>query len=169
MSGSASPVGGLSSSEVVRRMEAEPNSCAAAEWGCRMCAQIAKAAQDRNDTHAMIKLLDDGICEAVITALNSFCEVSVEVSAYSCLAISTLAQMSRDLKEFLGELGACECVVFALNMHVGNAEVSEFGSAAVGVLAKGDISNSFRLAEAGACDAIVQTGNFGFKLRIEKN
>jgi hypothetical protein len=140
-----------------------------AVWGCKACAEISKRAEQRNDTQLMIRMLDEGVCEALVKAMNNFCETSVEVATFACMTIEVLARASRDLREFLGELGACESVIYALSLHIGNPEISEFGAAAVRQLADGNISNSFRLAEAGACDVLVQTGNFGFNLRHERS
>jgi hypothetical protein len=72
------------------------------------------------------------------------------------------------MREFLGEVGACEIIVFATEMHVGDAHVSEFGSAAIALLAKENISNSYRLAQIGACNCMAQIGNFGFNVRHER-
>eukprot|EP01035_Chromulina_nebulosa_P020566 gene20566-26671_t len=63
---------------------------------------------------------------------------------------------SRELKEFLGEIGACELVVFACTMHIGDENVSEYGSSAIGLLANNNISNSYRLAEVDACECMAQ-------------
>ena len=151
--------------EVVRKMELNEGSLEVAVWGCKTCSEISTRAEQRNDTQLMIRLLDEGVCEVLVKAMNNFCEVSVEVAAYACQSIEVLARASRDLREFLGELGACELVIYALSLHVGNPGISEYGAAAVRELADGNISNSYRLAAAGACDVLVQTGNFGFNLR----
>jgi hypothetical protein len=115
----------------------------------------------------MVQLLDDGICECLVTTMNTHSVNSPDVAITGCKALSDLSWTSRELREFLGEIGACECVIFVLSMYVGNPEVAEYGTSTVINLSK-DISNSFRLAEAGACDIIVQTGNFGFNVRHPK-
>ena len=169
---SSSPVStapGPSASEVVKEMEEKGGSLDIAIWGCQACAEISTRAEQRNDTQQMIQLLDEGVCEVVVKALNNFCEESAEVATHACITIEILARASRDLREYLGELGACESVVYALSLHIGEPEICEYGAAAVRELADGNISNSYRLAEAGACDVLVQTGNFGFNLRHERS
>lgn len=156
-------------SDVVLKMERNEGNLEIVTWGCKTCAEISARAEQRNDTQLMIRLLDEGVCEVLVKAMNNFCEESSDVAMNVCQAIEILARASRDMREFLGELGACESVIYALSLHIGNPEISEFGAAAVKELADGNISNSFRLAAAGACDVLVQTANFGFNLRHERS
>eukprot|EP00600_Ochromonadales_sp_CCMP1393_P013007 CAMPEP_0174997262 /NCGR_PEP_ID=MMETSP0005-20121125/851_1 /TAXON_ID=420556 /ORGANISM="Ochromonas sp., Strain CCMP1393" /LENGTH=533 /DNA_ID=CAMNT_0016251759 /DNA_START=68 /DNA_END=1668 /DNA_ORIENTATION=- len=72
------------------------------------------------------------------------------------------------MKEFLGEIGACETVVYGVSLHIGDALVSEHGSNAIGLLGRDNNLNSYRLAEANTCDIITQVGNFGFNLRHDR-
>jgi hypothetical protein len=154
--------------DIVRAMEVENYSLQICEWGARGFASIAGIAMTTQNAESLADFLDDGGCEALVHIMNKYCEISQVVSAHGCLAVSILSWSLRELKEFLGEIGACEVVVFATSMHIGDPMVSEYGSRAIGLLAKSNISNSFRLAEAGACDALSQTGNFGFNLRHDR-
>jgi hypothetical protein len=154
--------------DVVFRMESEKYSIEVCEWGARGFASIAGLAMHTQNAESFADFLDDGGCEALVQIMNKYAESSEVVAAYGCLAISVLAWSLRELKEFLGEIGACEIVVFALSMHIGSPLVSEYGTRAVGILAQSNISNSFRIAEAGACDALAQAGNFGFNLRHDR-
>jgi hypothetical protein len=156
-----------SPAKVVEIVEDHKSSLSVAEWACKMIAGFTGNAIKTRNTEAMVQLLDDGICECLVTTMNTHSVNSAEVAITGCKALSDLSWTSRELREFLGEIGACECVIFVLSMHIGNPEVAEFGTSTVINLSK-DISNSFRLAEAGACDIIVQTGNFGFNIRHPK-
>lgn len=144
------------------------SSLSIAEWACNSFAKFTSEAVMKRNTEAMAKLLDDGICECLVSTMNTHVASSLEVAIKGCQALNDLSWTSRELREFLGELGACECVVFALTMHIGNPEVSEYGTSTIINLSKDNISNSFRLASCGACEVIVQTGNFGFNLRHPK-
>ena len=73
-----------------------------------------------------------------------------------------------EFKEFLGEIGACEIILYALSVHIGLADISEYGANAIGMLANNNISNSYKLSEHNACDILSQLGNFGFNLRHER-
>ncbi len=165
------PVNGLvanTPAEVVLILEECKSSLSVAEWACDAFAGFtAKAVQARN-AEAMAQLLDEGICECLVSTMNQHCASSLEVAIKGCKALRDLSWTSRELREFLGEIGACECVVFALTMHIGDPEVSEYGSATLINLSKDNISNSYRQARAGACEILVQTGNFGFNLRHPK-
>jgi hypothetical protein len=154
--------------DIVRSMETEGYSFEICEWGARGFSSIAGTAMTTQNAESLADFLDDGGCEALVQIMNKYCEVSQVISAHGCLAVSILAWSLRELKEFLGEIGACEVVVFALTMHIGDPMVSEYGTRAVGLMARNNISNSYRLAEAGACDALSQTGNFGFNLRHDR-
>lgn len=152
-------------SDILRHLEREDFSLAACEWAARGFASIAGQAMTQKNAESLADFLDDGGCESLVQILTRHCEMSETVAAFACLAIATLSFSMRELKEFLGEIGACEAVVFAASMHVGDARVSEFGACAIANLAKHNIANSFKLAEAGACDVLAQLGNFGFSLR----
>lgn len=154
--------------DIVRKMETEQYSLAVCEWGARGFASIAGTAMMTQNAESMADFLDDGGCEALVQVMNKYAETSSIVSAHGCLAVSILAWSLRELKEFLGEIGAAEIVVFATSMHIGDPLVSEFGTRAIGLLAHQNISNSYRLAQAGACDALAQAGNFGFNLRHDR-
>jgi hypothetical protein len=154
--------------DIIKVLDEKNFSVSVCEWGCRALTSIAGQAMQTQNTESMADFLDDGGCEALIHILQKFCTVNTNIAAQGCLTVCILAWSLRDLKEFLGEIGACEIIVFVTSMNIGDAGVSEYGSAAIGLLAKNNISNSFKLAEAGACDVIAQVGNFGFNLRHER-
>lgn len=154
--------------DIMRRMDTELYSLAVCEWGARGFASIAGTAMTNQNAESLADFLDDGGCESLVQIMNKYAETSVVVAAYGCLTAAILAWSLRELKEFLGEIGAGEIIVFATSMHIGDAMVSEFGTSAIGLLAKQNIANSYRLAQAGACDALAQAGNFGFNLRHER-
>eukprot|EP01033_Poteriospumella_lacustris_P013490 gene13490-9651_t len=154
--------------DIMRRMDSEQHSLTICEWGARGFASIAGMAMTTQNAESLADFLDDGGCEALVQIMNKYAEMSVVVAAYGCLTASILAWSLRELKEFLGEIGAGEIIVFATTMHIGDPLVSEFGTRAIGLLAKQNISNSYRLAQAGACDALAQAGNFGFNLRHDR-
>jgi hypothetical protein len=153
--------------KLVEIVEDHKTSLSVAEWACKTIAGYTSTAIKTRNTESMVQLLDDGICECLVNTMNLHCLNSPEVAITGCQALSDLSWSSRELKEFLGEIGACECIVYILSLYIGNAEVAEYGTATVINLST-DISNSYRLAEAGACDVIVQTGNFGFNVRHPK-
>lgn len=155
-------------SEVVVILEECHQSLSVAEWACDAFSTFTASALQTGSAEAFAKLLDEGICESLVSTMNMHCAASLEVTVKGCRALSDLTQTYRELREFLGELGACECVVFALSMHVGDPDVSEYGTATLINLSKDNISNSFRQASAGACEVLVQIGNFGFNLRHPK-
>ena len=66
-------------------------------------------------------------------------------------------------------LDACEFIVHAASMHIGDTDVSEYSSLAILVLACNNNSNSYKLSQAGVCDIIAQIGNFGFNVRNERS
>lgn len=68
----------------------------------------------------------------------------------------------------MGESGACEIVIFAMSMHLGDPFASEMGIAAIAFLAKDDINNSYRLANYDCCEVLAQAGNFGLNIRHPK-
>jgi hypothetical protein len=154
----------MTPSKVVEVVEENKSSLSVAEWACKSISGFTARAVKTNNAEALAKLLDDGICECLVNTMYTHSASSEEVASFGCQALSDLAVSSRELREFVGELGGCECVVFALSMHIGNAEVAESGTSTIISLGK-DLSNSFRLAEAGACEVLVQTGNFGFNIR----
>lgn len=113
----------------------------------------------------MAQLLDEGICECLMSIMHTHSASSVVVSMHGCQALCDLTKSDRELREFLGDLGACELCVFVMEMHVGLPDITVPGSAAMINLCTDNIRNSHRLSEAGACDILVQSGNFGFNLR----
>ena len=121
--------------------------------------------QEVDGGQILVDCLDCGVCEVLVEIINRFATESSVVASYACLAMCNIAYGSIELREYLGEVGACESIIFAMNMNIGHPETSEYGSCAVGILAFNHIGNSFRLAQAGACECIAQTGNFGFNLR----
>ncbi len=153
--------------DIVTQIDREQFSVGTCEWAVRGYASIASHAMIQKNAESMADFLDDGGCESLVNIMTQYSEVSEKIAAYGCMAISILAWSLRELKEFLGEIGACEVVVFATSMHIGDPKVSEYGTNAIGQMAKQNISNSFRLAKAGACDILAQVGNFGFNLRHE--
>lgn len=135
------------------------------EFACRALSTITALALQNRDAEALADCLDGGVCEMLVASLNKHALESSIVASYACQAISNMTYGSIELREYLGEVGACEAVVYALQMNIGDSDTSEFGSYAIGMLAHTNISNSYRLAQAGACDCIGQIGNFGFNLR----
>lgn len=158
-----------SAHEILQSMEASNHSIDICSWGMRAFASIAGSALLAQDTHGLAEFLDDGGCEALVGVMNKYCDCSEIIASYGCLTVSILAWSMNELKEFLGELGACEIVVYAVSMHLGHADVSEFGTRAICALARQNITNSFKLSAAGACEVLVQVGNFGFNLRDERS
>lgn len=138
------------------------------EWACQALAAITCAAADTNDMDMQCRLLDLGVCETLISMLTNHGASSSVVAAFGCQTLRNLAWNSRDLREFLGESGACEMIVFALSMHLGDADVSEMGTAAIAFLAKHDNNNSYRFAQADGCEILAQVGNFGLNIRHPK-
>ena len=153
--------------EIIKTMENQNYSLAICEWGCQAFVSVTGAAMQNQNIESMADFLDDGGCEALIDVMKKHSLVSEKIAAFSCLVISILSWSLRDMQEFLGGIGACEEVVFATSMHIGDPLVSEYGSGAIGLLAKNNISNSLLLSQAGACDVISQVANFGFSLRQE--
>eukprot|EP01031_Cornospumella_fuschlensis_P033773 gene33773-40866_t len=151
-----------SANEILQRMEVSGHTLEISAWGVRGFASIAGSAFLTQNTQQLAEFLDDGGCEALVNILNKYCDSSEIVASYGCLAIGILAHSMRELREFLGEIGACEAVVFAVSMHVGLPDVSEYGSRALAALANQNISNSYKISTAGGCEALLQVGNFGF-------
>jgi hypothetical protein len=142
------------------------NDASKSEHLCRAIATVTAGSRQQVDgAQILVDCLDCGVCEALVEIINKFATESSVVASYACLAICNMAYGSLELREYLGEVGACESIIFAMNMNIGHPETSEYGSCAVGILAFNHIGNSFRLAQAGACECIAQTGNFGFNLR----
>lgn len=154
--------------EVLESMEASNYSLDICWWGIRALSTIAGSALLAQDAHSLAIFLDEGGCEALIKIMTKYSETSELIAAYGCLVVSILAWNMQELREFLGELGACELVVYAVCINVGHPEVSEYGTRAIMALAKNNISNSFKLSNAGACEVLAQVGNFGFNLRDER-
>jgi hypothetical protein len=154
--------------DIVIAMEEKSHSLQICEWGIKGFASIASLAMIQQNAESMADFLDDGGCEALLNIMNRYGEESILVAAYGCLTIAILAWSLRELKEFLGEIGGCEVVCYVSSLHIGNAEVSEYGSLVIGVLADNNIANSYRLSEATACDVLSQLGNYGFNLRHDR-
>eukprot|EP01038_Epipyxis_sp_PR26KG_P007319 gene7319-9973_t len=154
--------------DIIGLLEEKEYSLEASEWAARGFVSIAGNAMLTHSPESMADFLDDGGCEAVVGIMSKHSAVSVTIAQYCCLAICILSWSTRDMKDFLGEIGACELVAFTLSMHIGEPKVSEFGSRAFALLAKDNISNSYRLSEADGCDVLSQVGNFGFNIRSEK-
>lgn len=151
--------------EVVLIVEECKESVTIAEWACKAIANFTNTAIKTRNREAMAQLLDEGICECLMSTMLTHCAESLIVATDGCHALCDLTQSDRELREFLGDLGACELCVFMLNMHIGRPEVTEGSSKAMINLCTENIKNSFRLSEAGACEVLVQAGNFGFNLR----
>ncbi len=154
--------------DIVLTMDEKQYSKEVCEWGAKGFASIASLAMTTQNAESLADFLDDGGCESLLNIMNKFGEESSLIAAFGCMTISILAYCLRELKEFLGEIGGCEVVVYVMSVHVGDPEVSEYGSHAIGILANNNISNSYRLSESNACDILAQVGNFGFNLRHEK-
>lgn len=77
--------------------------------------------------------MDDEGCETLVLIMTKYGAVSKVIAANSCLTVSILSWSLRDMKEFLGDIGACELVVFATSMHIGDPDVSLHGSGALGM------------------------------------
>lgn len=120
-----------------------------------------------NNPEMYAKVLDAGVCEAVVQILITHSSNSVEASAAACTIIKNLCYGSKDLAEHFADSGACEAVVDAAAMHIGEAEVADAAAGAIGMLARNNISHSYLLAQAGACDILAQLGNYGFNVRNE--
>lgn len=158
----------LRASVVIKEMESQLNTLTICRWALRAFISITGAAMKAQNPDAMADFLDDGGCEALVNILSIHGGSDVEIAANGCLVVCILAWSLREMKEFLGEIGACEMVLYVISMHVGNPLVSEHGSGAIGLLSKGNILNSFRIAEADGCDLIAQVGNFGFNVRNDR-
>lgn len=141
------------------------DSVTIAEWACRAIASFTHTAIVTRNREAMARLLDEGICECLMSIMHTHSASSMVVATHGCLALRDLTKSDRELREFLGDLGACELCVFVMEMHIGLPNILEPGSAAMINLCTDNIRNTHRLSEAGACDILVQSGNFGFNLR----
>ncbi len=151
--------------DVIVVLENEEFSHKTCVWSSKAFVSITALAMQTNNTESMADFLDDGGCEALLQIMTKYGGEDEEIAANCCLSLCILSWSLRELKEFLGELGACELLLYTISMHIGDPKVSEYGSAAIGLLAKNDISNSFKLAQDGACDIVAQVGNFGFNVR----
>lgn len=154
--------------DIVLTMDEKAYTKEVCEWGAKGFASIASLAMTTQNAESLADFLDDGGCESLLGIMNRFGEESSLIAAFGCMTITILAYCLRELKEFLGEIGGCEVVVYVMSIHIGDPEVSEYGSHAIGILANNNISNSYRLSEANACDILAQVGNFGFNLRHER-
>jgi hypothetical protein len=152
-------------SYIVAELESKKSAIAICEWACRAYANLSAKAMQNHSPELLADFLDGGACEVLVSIMHKYAAESQIVACFGCATILHLAWSSRDLREFFGEISACEIVVHAISMHIGDPDVSEYGSGAVGILSKNNISNSFKLTQAGACDVMVQVGNFGFCLR----
>mmetsp|Transcript_76519 Transcript_76519/g.150051 ORF Transcript_76519/g.150051 Transcript_76519/m.150051 type:complete len:491 (+) Transcript_76519:95-1567(+) len=157
----------LRASIVIREMESQMNTLSICKWGMSAFISITGAAMKAKNPDAMADFLDDGGCEALLGVLSLHGE-NAEIAAHGCLVVCILAWSLREMREFLGEIGACEMIVYIASLHIGEPAVSEYASGAIGLLTKGNQSNSFRIAEANGCDIIAQIGNFGFNVRQER-
>ena len=129
---------------------------------------IIGCAMLKGDTESMAEFLDGEGCEALVNMMDRFGVLDEEIAANCCLLICILSWSLRDFKEFFGEIGACERVVYTASMHIGSARVSEYSTGAIGLLAKSNISNSYKIAEAGAFDILAQVGNFGLNIQNKR-
>jgi hypothetical protein len=141
------------------------DSVTIAEWACRAIASFTHTAIVTRNREAMAQLLDEGICECLMSIMHTHCASSMVVATHGCQALGDLTKSDRELREFLGDLGACELCVFVMTMHIGLPDITEPGSAVMINLCTDNIRNTHRLSEAGACEILVQSGNFGFNLR----
>ncbi len=157
----------LRASIVIKEMDSQLNTVTICRWGLKAFISITGAAMREHNPDAMADFLDDGGCEAVLSVMNRHGETDTQIAADACLVISILSWSLKEMREFLGEIGACEMVLYISAMHMGEEAVSEHGSSAIGLLGK-DHKNSFRIAEANGCDIVAQMGNFGFNLRSER-
>ena len=144
------------------------DSVTIAEWACRAIASFTNTAVVTRNREALAQLLDEGICECLMSVMHAHCASSIVVATEGCHALRDLTKSDRELREFLGDLGACELCVFVMEMHIGLPEITEPGSATIINLCTDNITNSLRLSKAGACEILVQSGNFGFNLRHPK-
>jgi hypothetical protein len=147
------------------KIESEHKSLHISEWACRVLASLTLQAAYSQNLDIQCQVLDLGICEVLISVMSTHAAVSQVVSAYGCQTFRNLAWNLPDFRDFLGEMGACEIILFAISMHFGDSDVSEWGTGAVAFLANQNISNSYRFSEANACEILAQTGNFGLNLR----
>lgn len=154
-------------SEVVSEIEAGSQSLSICEYGMRAFANVANIALKAQNTGLMTDYLDGEACDLLVTILSTFGEESQTIAAYGCAAIYFLSQCAVEFRELFGEVSACEVICFVLSMHVGVAEVSEFGCGAVAHLAT-HLGNSCRLVDSGVFDLLAQAGNFGFNIRHTK-
>lgn len=152
-------------SKVIDEIKADNFSLQICEWGCTNFANITGAAMLNQNAEIMADFLDAGACEILFAVMTKHSSNSEIVTSLGCSAISNLSWSSVEMRDFLGELGCCELVVYAISYHIGEPRVSEFGSCAIINLAQDNMSNTFRLANTGALDIMSQLGNFGFNLR----
>lgn len=157
----------LKAVNIVQKIKDADYSLIVCEWALRAFVSLTASAMHNQNTDAMADFLDGGGCEILIEIMDKYSAANESIASFGCLTVAILSWSLRDMKEFLGEIGACEVVVFATSMHIGHHLVSEYGSGAIALLAKENISNSWRLAEAGACDVISQVANYGFCMRQE--
>lgn len=159
---------GMRAFDIIPHLEESNYSLESCEWAIRSFISFTGNAMQQNNTEAMADFLDDEGCETLVIIMQKYAAMSESIAANCCLIVCILSWSLRDMKEFLGDIGACELVVFATSMHIGDPLVSLHGSGAIGLLAKDNISNSYKIAESGACDVISQVGNFGLNIRDPK-
>lgn len=101
--------------------------------------------------------------------LNKYGASDATICSYICQCICNMSYCSRELRESFVEIGVCELLVFVLSIHVGDPDISEFGTCAICILAFNSFANVRRFAEGKAYDCLSQIGNFGFNLNSERS
>lgn len=154
--------------DVSRDLEFNGFSLAACRSGLESLISITGSAMQNQNADAMADFLDDGGCELVLKILHLHGELNEDIAANCCRVLSILAWSLPEMKEFLGEIGACEIVSYTAFTHIGSPLVSEHATAAIAYLSFENSVNGVRFADAGACDILIQMGNFGFNLRHDR-
>lgn len=151
--------------DIVIRMEEKFYTEEICEWAVGKFATIVTAAVMNEETNTIADFLGFGGCEALLLILNRYGESSSIIAANGCETIAALAAVRLEIRDFLGNSGACEAVIFLMKVHMGNAEVLEHGSKAIGSLARMNSSNIARFSDIETFEILTQAGNFGFNLR----
>jgi hypothetical protein len=138
------------------------------EKACKALASISGIAMQTRNAEILLEFLDKGVCELIVVILNKFGIDSPAICNYTCQTICNMCYSSRELQEFLGEIGVCELVVFVTGLHIGDPDVGEYGASAICLLAQKNHPNSMRLADANVFECLTQVGNFGFNLKHER-
>lgn len=143
------------------------------EKACQHLATISALAMQTHDVETIVTFLEKGVCDLLAIILNKFAVDSPSICNYTCQIICNMCYSSRELQEFLGEIGICELVVFVLGLHIGDPDVSEYGTCAVCLLVRNNQqsnhANCIRLADANIFETLTQVGNFGFNLKHERS